>query len=270
MAQKQTNPLRLIRMELHNVERDRNVKVLQSCAVGSRALGLQSPHSDHDVRFVYCRPVSSYIGLSARRDVIDRQDLRPVEGLDLSGWDIIKALDLASDSNPQVLEWLRSPVQYHGVRSFCDELLEVAGEFNARRVMGFYVSAADRQTRTGAKGSSEDVLAKRYVYAVRPILNILSLSVRPEVLPPMPFDELRYEVRFNTDVRALGSALDDLVAVRRSGDVTAMSAPIPAVQAFIDRMVPVVKELAKDGIDERSPDMMRLEDMCRRTIRAFS
>ena len=85
--------------------------VLYACESGSRAWGFASTDSDYDVRFLYLRRPSWYlsIDLEARRDVIER----PIDDeLDVSGWDLRKALKLFLKSNPPLLEWLGSPIVY--------------------------------------------------------------------------------------------------------------------------------------------------------------
>ena len=79
------------------------VRVLYACESGSRAWGFPSTDSDYDVRFIYAHPVKWYLSIRNRRDVIERP---VVNDIDLSGWDIKKALVLLRKSNPPLLEWL--------------------------------------------------------------------------------------------------------------------------------------------------------------------
>jgi len=60
---------------------------------GSRAWGFSSTDSDYDVRFIYVRRPETYltVKLDRYRDVIERPIL---DEIDLSGWDIRKALAL--------------------------------------------------------------------------------------------------------------------------------------------------------------------------------
>src|SRR6476659_2643278 len=85
------------------------VKVLFACESGSRGWGFASPDSDYDVRFVYVNRLPWYLTVEAGRDVIEQ----PIsDELDVSGWDLRKTLQLMRDSNPTLLEWLRSPILY--------------------------------------------------------------------------------------------------------------------------------------------------------------
>src|SRR5690606_4329146 len=88
--------------ELARVERERNVTVLYACESGSRAWGFASPDSDYDVRFVYVERPDYYLQVREPRDVIER----PLDDeLDVSGWELRKALRLLRNSNPALLEW---------------------------------------------------------------------------------------------------------------------------------------------------------------------
>ena len=96
-----------VRDALARVEAERNVRVLYACESGSRAWGFVSRDSDYDVRFLYVHPRDWYLSVEDRRDVIE-QPLN--DELDVSGWELRKALRLLRKSNPPLLEWLKSPV----------------------------------------------------------------------------------------------------------------------------------------------------------------
>ena len=96
-----------VRHALAQVEAERNVRVLVACESGSRAWGFASRDSDYDVRFLYVHRRDWYLSVEDRRDVIEQ----PIaHDLDVSGWELRKALRLLRKSNPPVLEWLKSPV----------------------------------------------------------------------------------------------------------------------------------------------------------------
>lgn len=93
-----------IHQALDALERVEGVAVLLAVESGSRAWGFPSVDSDYDVRFIYIRRPEWYlsIDLENQRDVIER----PLENeIDLSGWDVRKALKLFHKSNPPLLEW---------------------------------------------------------------------------------------------------------------------------------------------------------------------
>lgn len=92
-----------IMRRLAAVEEERDVRILFAVESGSRAWGFASPDSDYDVRFVYAHKPSWYlsIDLEKRRDVIEY----PItDEIDLTGWDVRKALWLYAKSNPAFIE----------------------------------------------------------------------------------------------------------------------------------------------------------------------
>ena len=80
-----------IQGRLRAIEEEHDVRVLFAVESGSRAWGFPSPNSDYDVRFIYAHPREWYLSLDLeeRSDVIECEI---VDDMDLSGWDIRKAL----------------------------------------------------------------------------------------------------------------------------------------------------------------------------------
>jgi predicted nucleotidyltransferase len=84
-------------MQLQEIEASENVRIVYACESGSRAWGFPSADSDFDVRFLYVHTAEWYLSIHEKRDVIEH----PVDdGLDISGWDLKKALLLFRKSNP--------------------------------------------------------------------------------------------------------------------------------------------------------------------------
>src|SRR5262245_17075085 len=103
-------PANLVRQMLLDLEAAESCRVLLAVESGSRAWGFPSADSDFDVRFIYVRPRDWYLTIDEGRNVIER----PLDDheIDLSGWDLKKALVLLRKSNPPLLEWLQSPLVY--------------------------------------------------------------------------------------------------------------------------------------------------------------
>ena len=91
----------IILEKLTQIEQDKQVKILYACESGSRAWGFASPDSDFDVRFIYIHQPDYYLSIDNGSDVIE---LPVNEVLDISGWDIRKALKLFRKSNPPLME----------------------------------------------------------------------------------------------------------------------------------------------------------------------
>ena len=95
--------------KLHQIESQNDVTILYACESGSRAWGFDNEQSDYDVRFIYKRnSLKDYLSLSEKDEVIEIMD----DDFDVVGWDIKKALLLHYNSNPNLREWIISPVKY--------------------------------------------------------------------------------------------------------------------------------------------------------------
>jgi predicted nucleotidyltransferase len=104
---------KLILEQLEQIEQEEQVTILYACESGSRAWGFPSQDSDYDVRFIYLHKPEWYLSIYDKRDVIER----PINNmLDINGWDLRKALNLFRKSNPPLLEWLQSPIQYKEIQ----------------------------------------------------------------------------------------------------------------------------------------------------------
>ena len=96
---------------LEDIERKYNITILYACESGSRAWGFASDDSDYDIRFIYKHnDIKKYITIGAKRETIDGFSDDRI--YDWSGWDIKKALKHVKESNPSIMEWVRSPIVY--------------------------------------------------------------------------------------------------------------------------------------------------------------
>ncbi len=174
----------LILNELKAIEQKEQCRILLAVESGSRAWGFASPDSDYDVRFIYVRPVKSYLKLEKVRDVIE---LPINEELDINGWDLDKALRLLHKSNPTVFEWFSSPIVYQS-SPFAEKFKTIMTQyFSSKSGLWHYLSMAEGNFRDYLRGDL--VKAKKYFYVLRPILAcrwILDTGTPP----PMLFTDL--------------------------------------------------------------------------------
>ena len=157
-----------IRARLLELEAQASVRILFATESGSRAWGFPSPDSDYDVRFIYVRRPEAYltIGLHAERDVIE-QPLS--EELDLSGWDIRKALRLFAKSNPPLLEWLQMDWTYLEAHSMASRLRAILpASYSPRACFHHYLSMGKSHRAQHLQG--ELVKPKKYFYVLRSIM----------------------------------------------------------------------------------------------------
>lgn len=215
-------------LRLHQIEQDHGVCIIFACEAGSRAWGFESPDSDYDVRFVYVRPQDWYLSINVenRRDVIE---CPIVDDYDINGWDLRKALKLLRKSNPSLLEWIYSPIQYRNIGGILESLRELAeGCFNDISVSYHYNGMAYRNYREYLKG--DEVWVKKYLYVIRPILSIEWVR-QYETHPPVDFTELRNGLVIPDDVDA---AIDRVLAFKLVNQEKAYGISIPVLNRYIE------------------------------------
>ena len=194
---------RRIEAELDAIERSHDVRVLLAIESGSRAWRFPSQDSDYDVRFIYAHRMDTYLSIEPVRDVIER----PIDGaLDISGWDIRKALRLLVRSNAVLFEWLASPERYLET--------EIARRLRTLAKESCFLPALIYRYDGMARHSSEEIFAsgdsvpfKTYCYALRPSLALLWIDRYGE---PPPMDLLTLLSR-NIVNRKVHEAITDLV-----------------------------------------------------------
>jgi predicted nucleotidyltransferase len=208
------------------LEAKHEVTVLFACESGSRGWGFASPDSDYDVRFIYVNRLAWYLQVEPGRDVIEQ----PISGeLDINGWDLRKTLQLLRESNPTLLEWLRSPIIYQQQSPWAQRLRELTeGGFSAVRAYHHYVSMAKKNLREHLYG--ETVRYKKYLYVLRPLLAARWIR-EGRGAPPMRFAELATQTI--TDP-ALLQELNALLAVKMRAGEAATSPRWVGLHAFIE------------------------------------
>lgn len=220
---------KIILEQLSNIETDHDVRILYAVESGSRAWGFASRNSDYDVRFIYLNKPDWYLSIRERRDVIEC----PISNdLDISGWDLRKALGLFSKSNPPLLEWLGSPIIYQdefGLAGKLREMLTTA--FQPQRSMFHYLHMARGNYREYLKG--EVVRLKKYLYVLRPILACLWIE-KHGTMPPTEFRNLVIDARPSV---TLNEAIEDLLKQKMSSNELDTAPKIPVLNEFIEQML---------------------------------
>lgn len=218
---------REIERRLTQAEQEHDVKVLLAIESGSRAWGFASPNSDFDGRFIYVHRPEWYLAitLEEQRDVIEYPI---VDDMDVNGWDLRKALRLFWKSNPAIVEWLQSPIQYVSVGSMRPRCLELLGSiYSIERGVHHYRSTTKSNFRSHLQG--ELIPLKKYFYTLRPILAVRWL-MKYQQPAPIEFATLLQMLDGESDVRA---AIDELLIVKRNSPEMGLAPPVPAIQAFI-------------------------------------
>lgn len=218
----------LIAERLDAIADEELVRTLFAVESGSRAWGFPSPDSDYDVRFVYVRPRNWYLSIDGRRDVIER----PIDGeLDIGGWDLKKALQLAIKPNPVLLEWLRSPILYRAEADAMGRLAALAGKAAIQRPSTYhYLHLAESQYRKYVDGK-DSVKLKKYFYVLRPVMALRWLRLRVGEAVPMDFATLRAAADLGPAVNAF---LDELLTRKAKTRELGAGPRIPDLDALVE------------------------------------
>jgi len=216
-----------IHFHLQEIEASEHVRVVYACESGSRAWGFPSADSDYDVRFLYVRPLEWYLSIDEKRDVIER----PVDdALDITGWDLKKALSLFRKSNPPLLEWLGSPIVYVEKYSVATRMRELASVYYSPTACLFhYLHMARGNFREYLKGG--EVWVKKYFYVLRPIL---AMNWIENGLGVVPTDFNILVGRLVSDPK-LRAEIGRLLSAKRAGAELDRGPRIELISEFIER-----------------------------------
>jgi uncharacterized protein len=223
---------------LNYVARSETVRILYAIESGSRAWGFPSKDSDYDVRFIYIHPTDWYLSIDTaiRRDVIE---IPITDQIDLSGWDIRKALRLFAKSNPPLLEWLASQIIYYDLPIFSNTLRGLLPNYYAsRKCLHHYLHMAQGNYREYIRG--DVVWLKKYFYILRPILAIRWIEQGRGPVP-MLFSNLFVTIEENPDLIA---AINDLILRKMEGEELDRGPAIPIISEFLAQELNRIQQIS--------------------------
>jgi len=217
-----------IEAELSAIEAAEGIRIFYACESGSRAWGFPSADSDYDVRFLYLHPTDWYLSINVerKRDVVER----PIDDrLDLSGWDLRKALRLLQKGNAPLAEWLGSPTIYREHSSIPAQMrAALADHYSPMAALYHYLRMAQGNFRDYLKGPT--VWLKKYLYVLRPLLAIQWIEQGLGVVPT-EFQTLVDRLVVSPDLKA---EIDALLQAKREGAELDRGPRIEAISQFIE------------------------------------
>ncbi|QRF83960.1 nucleotidyltransferase domain-containing protein [Bacillus altitudinis] len=242
-----------IKKELKIIEETYDVKICLAVESGSRAWGFPSTDSDYDVRFLYVPRKEWYWAMEEHRDVIER----PIDDmLDISGWELRKALRLFNKSNPSIMEWLSSDIIYAESFSLAKELRELKDRaFYPAALMYHYLNMAKRNESRHLRG--EQVRIKKYFYVLRPLLACQWIE-RYRTVPPMDFHELLKEL---VEEGPLLAEIHELLKRKMDGEEMDVENRLAHVHPFIDQELARFDELVKSYNQPKDNLMQELNEL---------
>ena len=169
---------------LENLMQQHACRLLFAGESGSRAWGLQSPDSDYDVRCIYAHPIHWYLSIEDHRDTIET--VFP-DDIDISGYELRRALRLFSACNIPINEQLQNPVFYGGDSRFVKRLCAlIPSYFNKKRALFHYAQIA---AQTISQVQVLSIGLHRVFYIIRPILACEWIA-KNDSMPPTEFQQL--------------------------------------------------------------------------------
>jgi uncharacterized protein len=247
----------IILTRLNEIEQSQHIVILYACESGSRAWGFPSADSDYDVRFLYLRPVHWYLSVEEKRDVLEV----PIDDpLDITGWDLKKALQLFRKSNPPLLEWLGSPVVYvekHLVRAQLRELAKT--HFSPQTCFLHYFGTARNHYREATAG--EGVKLKPYFYTLRTLLATLWIEAGYGVAPT----EFRALLERMVIDSALKAEILSLLERKQAGTEKDSNPRIPLISDFIEAEIARL-ETSPLQHESRAAPYEILDDLFQKTL----
>ncbi|MEK3988711.1 nucleotidyltransferase domain-containing protein [Robertmurraya sp. FSL R5-0851] len=233
---------------LQQMEREYDVKVLYACESGSRAWGFSSMDSDYDVRFLYIHTKEWYLSIDQGRDVLEfpSQDsfsipVHPL--LDMSGWELTKALRLFRKSNPPFFEWLHSDIIYYENYSTLEKLLAIEQKvFSPITNIHHYVSMAKRNFRSYL--IEEEVHHKKYFTVLRPILAGKWIILN-HTFPPIKFEVLVKEL---VPVGPERQSIEELIAHKKARKEHSfqLEPPIKVLNDYLQQEIEDMESMTKN------------------------
>lgn len=232
---------------LQQIEREYDVKVLYACESGSRSWGFPSLESDYDVRFLYVHTKEWYLSIDQGRDVIEvpsKDSLSiPVHPLlDMSGWELTKALRLYRKSNPPFFEWLHADMVYYEKYSTLEKLLAIEHKvFSPVTCLYHYVSMAKRNFRSYLLG--EEVHHKKYFTVLRPLLAGKWISSN-HTFPPIEFEILVQEL---VPIGPVRQSIEELITqkIARAEHSLKLEPPIMVLNKYLQQEIEYMESMMK-------------------------
>jgi predicted nucleotidyltransferase len=218
-----------IKKEILRLENQHDIKILYAVESGSRAWGFASTNSDWDVRYIYIHRLDWYLKIDTLKD---SQEEILENDLDLSGWELKKALKLFRKSNPPMLEWLDSPIVYSENYSTADKLRELKKVyFNPKSCLYHYFNMANNNFKNYLE--KDMVRTKKYLYALRPILACEWIKNNGS-MAPMEFDELVETQVPNVEVK---KQIELLLVRKKSGEELSEEPKNEMLHAYLENKI---------------------------------
>lgn len=239
----------IIQNVLQQIENDHQVKILYACEAGSRAWGLASQQSDYDVRFIYVHQTEDYlsidpIGIGKNKNIIE---LPVNETLDITGWDLTKALQLFRKSNPTIMEWLYSSIVYHEEFSTIRKMKAMQTTvFSPAACIHHYLNITRKNRQKYTK--QQQMTVKNTLAMLRPML-AAKWTERFNEFPPTEFSTLIRMVDDPQIIKTINTLIEHKQSQKNEIQTISLDEILPFISRETEHLVKYVKTLHVNNSD---------------------
>lgn len=152
--------------------------------------------------------------------------------LDLSGWDLRKALGLFDASNAALFEHVGSNLVYRDQGGLLSRLRALLPQFCNPIAIGHHYLGLAKKTREIYLGTAS-VNVKKLLYVLRPIAALMWIEAR-STMPPTRFDDVLAGVDLEASTRGWLADLQTQKAALREGYIVTLD---PDTLAWIDARI---------------------------------
>ena len=255
-----------IQQVIRQLEIDYDLKVLYACEAGSRAWGFPAKDSDYDVRFIYVNRKEWYLSIDEERDTIeipsrDRISIPIDEKLDVSGWELKKALRLLRKSNPAIFEWLHSSIIYDENYSIVEQMRLMSEEIFSPIVgLKHYLQMGKGNFRACLQ--ENEINIKKYLNVLRPIF-AAEWIVSQQTSPPVSFHTLLKATSLPGEVK---EEVNKIIQHKMAGDEWGIDVNKVIIQSFIQKETDRLEKYAKTLEGRHSDLTEKLNRFFRHTL----
>ncbi len=234
--------MEIIKHKLGEIETRNKIKILFACETGSRAWGFPSPDSDYDIRFIYRHDKDWYLRLNNPKDTIEFMD----GDLDITGWDLRKALVLLKKSNVALIERFQSPVEYYASEDFKKDFLGLIQEYYSPTAAYYHHHSLATKFWNELK-DKEEIKLKSYFYLVRSLLSC-NWIIKDKTVLPMHIEGLMKYID-----EELRNELIELINLKATVGEKYMHQKTENMQTFVTNLFAFVEGNRNElGVNEQS------------------
>ncbi|KAJ5070526.1 putative cytosolic protein [Anaeramoeba ignava] len=216
----------------NKIEKEHDVTVIFAVECGSRGWGFDSPESDYDVKFVYVHnSLSWYISISStKKDSISYESEDRL--MDFEGWDIRKALNLLSNSNPSIIEWILTDYTYIDKFQFQSNCRQIILKMKSTIPLIWHYYSMALKNQKEFLISKKEINVKNYLNIIRPITHLLWFLSHDSCVYPLQYTSLLSEVPSIPE--ELKKSIEELIKIKKTKGKTNIE-PIIIIDEWINK-----------------------------------